>query len=60
VLALTKEMRNIINNKDFSVDELYDQAKKAKLVTIMADGLQKLTNGQVDIPELIRVTALNE
>lgn len=60
VLALTKEMREIINNKDFNVDQLYDEAKKVKLVTILEDGLDKLNKGILDISELIRVTALNE
>ena len=60
ILALNKEMRNIINNKDFSVDEIYNEAEKTHLVTILEDGIDKLRIGQVDISELIRVTALNE
>ncbi len=60
ILALTKEMRNIINNKEFNIDQLYDEAKRVHLVSILDDGISKLKDGLVDISELIRVTALNE
>ncbi len=60
VFSLNKEMREIINNKDFNVDQLYTQAKKVNLVTILEDGLNKMNQGKIDIAELIRVTALNE
>jgi type II secretory ATPase GspE/PulE/Tfp pilus assembly ATPase PilB-like protein len=60
ILALTKEMRNIINNTQFNVDQLYTEAEKTHLVTILEDGISKLKEGSVDISELIRVTALNE
>ncbi|KYC46390.1 MAG: hypothetical protein AMQ74_01852 [Candidatus Methanofastidiosum methylothiophilum] len=60
VLELTKEMREIINDVNFTVDELYKQSKKEGLVTLLDDGINKLNEGLIDIPELIRVTALNE
>jgi type IV pilus assembly protein PilB len=60
VLELTKEMREIINDVNFTVDDLYKQANKEGLVTLLDDGINKLNEGLIDIPELIRVTALNE
>jgi type IV pilus assembly protein PilB len=60
IMEITKKIREIINNKDFTIDELYDESKASGLITILEDGLTKMKQGIVDIPELIRVTALNE
>ncbi len=60
IMEITKEMRAIINNEEFSVDDLYKETDKSGLVTLLQDGINKLTEGLIDIPELIRVTALNE
>jgi len=60
ILELSKEMREIINDVDFTVDQLYQETKRFGLVTLLDDGIMKLKEGVIDIPELIRVTALNE
>lgn len=60
ILDLSKDMREIINDGNFTVDELYTKTKENKLITLLDDGIDKLKEGLIDIPELIRVTALNE
>jgi type IV pilus assembly protein PilB len=60
ILEVTKSMREMISNQNFNVDDLYDESKKWGLVRIFDDGIDKMNEGLLDIPELIRVIALTE
>lgn len=60
ILEVTKEMREMISHQNFNVDDLYDESKKWGLVRIFDDGIEKMSEGLLDIAELIRVIAIVE
>jgi len=60
ILEMTKAMREMISAQNFNVDDLYDETKKWGLIRIFDDAINKMNQGLLDVPELIRVIAMTE
>lgn len=59
VFEMNEEIRELINAKAAG-DEIFEQARKDGLTLIVEDGVKKLLDGNIDMKELIRVTAIRE
>ncbi len=59
VFEINEAIRELMNEKA-SNDEIFTQARKNGLTLIVEDGVNKLVEGQIDLAELLRVTAIKE
>ena len=55
MLAISEDIRRIIATQGFSLDVLYDEARKEEMVTMFQDGLRKVERGMTTIEEILRV-----
>ena len=54
ILNITKEIRELIVNPDFSLDKLREIAKRQGMVTMFEDGIKKAEIGLTTIEEVFR------
>ncbi len=55
VLNIDEDLRKLIINPNFSLNNLNDLAKKNGMVTMFEDGLRKATTAVTTIEEVLRV-----
>jgi len=55
MLSISEEMRRIIATQGFSLELLYEEARKEGMVTMFQDGLRKVERGMTTIEEILRV-----
>jgi type IV pilus assembly protein PilB len=55
LLQVNDEIKKIISQKNFSLDELSKEARKAGMKTMFEDGLQKVELAQTTLEEVLRV-----
>jgi type IV pilus assembly protein PilB len=55
LLQVNDEIKKIISQKNFSLDELSKEARKAGMRTMFEDGLQKVELAQTTLEEVLRV-----
>ena len=55
VLDVTEEVRRVIVDPNFALDNLKEAAKKQGMITLFEDGLRKVQLGQTTIEEVLRV-----
>ncbi len=55
MLAVSEDIRRIIATQGFSLDILYEEARKEGMVTMFQDGLRKVERGMTTIEEILRV-----
>jgi len=55
ILNIDEELRKLIINPDFSLDNLNNLAKKRGMITMFEDGLRKAATGITTIEEVLRV-----
>ena len=55
MLSVSENIRRIIATQGFSLEALYDEARKEGMVTMFQDGLRKVERGMTTIEEILRV-----
>jgi type II secretory ATPase GspE/PulE/Tfp pilus assembly ATPase PilB-like protein len=59
VLEVSKEIKKLITQK-FDSDVIKEKAKEEGMMTMLEDGLEKITKGLTTIEEIIRVTKVEK
>lgn len=55
ILDVTEDVRKVIVNENFTLDQLRETARKDGMITMFEDGLSKVERGMTTIEEVLRV-----